>query len=123
MSIRTSHIKDHTISVYQARYATSVLANYLDAATLQKSTKSYKTTFQDDIIFTKDYVSTSDEQVEKLTMEFNIYYKACTGSLIYLLSTREYLSFTLHKLAKFSSNNGKVNFDGLVYLLIYIKIQ
>ena len=118
MSIRTSHIKDHTISVYQARYATSVLANYLDAATLQKSTKSYKTTFQDDIIFTKDYVSTSDEQVEKLTMEFNIYYKACTGSLIYLLSTREYLSFTLHKLAKFSSNNGKVNFDGLVYLLI-----
>ena len=31
------------------------------------------------------------------------------------------LSFSLHKLAKFSSNAGKVNFEGLVYLLSYIR--
>ena len=31
------------------------------------------------------------------------------------------LSFAVHKLAKFSANPGKVNFEGLVYLLIYIK--
>ena len=31
------------------------------------------------------------------------------------------LSFAVHKLAKFSSNPGKLNFEGLVHLLIYIR--
>ena len=31
------------------------------------------------------------------------------------------LCFTVHKLAKFSSNTGKVHFDSLVHLLIYIR--
>ena len=31
------------------------------------------------------------------------------------------LSFAVHKLASFSENPGKVHFEGLVYLLIYIK--
>ena len=31
------------------------------------------------------------------------------------------LSFAVHKLAKFSSNPGKVNFEVLVYLLRYIR--
>ena len=42
------------------------------------------------------------------------------GSLIYLLSTRVDLYFSVHKLAKFSSNPGKVKFEGLVHLLKYI---
>ena len=37
-----------------------------------------------------------------------------------MLSTRVYLSFPVHKLAKFSPNLGKVHFKGLVHLLIYI---
>ena len=64
----------------------------------------------DDTIFTKEYVSTSDEQVEKLTREYNIHYRYCIGSLIYLLSTRADLSFAVQKLAKFSVNSGKVQF-------------
>ena len=31
------------------------------------------------------------------------------------------LSFSVHKLEKFSSNPGKVNFEGLVHLLNYIR--
>ena len=31
------------------------------------------------------------------------------------------LSFTVHKLAKFSANPGKVQFEGLVHLLRYIR--
>ena len=73
------------------------------------------------MIFTKEYVSTSDEQVEKLTREFNIHYRACISSLIYILSTRVDLSFAVHKLAKFSENPGKVHFEGLVHILIYIR--
>ena len=46
--------------------------------------------------------------------------RACIGSLIYLLSTRVDLSFAVHKLAKFSANPGKVQFEGLVNLLRYI---
>ena len=40
--------------------------------------------------------------------------------MIYLLSTRVDLSFSLHKLAKFSSNPGNLHFEGLLYLLKYI---
>ena len=73
------------------------------------------------MIFTTEDVSTSDEQVEKLTIEYNIHYRACIGSLIYLLSTRVDLSFSVHKLAKLSVNPGKVHFEGLVHLLRYIR--
>ena len=69
----------------------------------------------------KEYVSTSDEQVEKFTREYNIHYRACIWSLIYLLSTRVDLSFAVHKLEKFSANPGKVHFEGLVHLLRYIR--
>ena len=88
MSIRISQMKGNSISVYQARYDTYTVAKYLDTATVKSSTKFYKTTFPSDMIFTKDDTSTSDEKVEKLTREFNIHYKACIGSLIYLLSAQ-----------------------------------
>ena len=70
---------------------------------------------------TASMVSTSDEQVESLTREYNIHYRACIGYLIYLLSTRVDLSFAVHKLAKFSDNPGKLHFEGLVHLLRYIR--
>ena len=66
MSIRISQLKDHSISVDQARYATSIVAKYLDTATVKASTKFYKTKFPSDMIFTKYDTSTSDEQVDKL---------------------------------------------------------
>ena len=72
------------------------------------------------MILTKADTSTSDEQVEKLTREFNIHYRACISPLIYLLSTRVCLSFAVHKLAKLSSNPGKLQFEGLVHILRYI---
>ena len=53
MSIRISQLKYHSISVDQARYATSIVAKYLDTDTVKVSTQFYKTTFPDDIIFTK----------------------------------------------------------------------
>ena len=40
--------------------------------------------------------------------------------LIYLLSTIVDLCFAVQKLAIFSSNPGRVHFDGLVQLLVYI---
>ena len=67
MSIRISQLKDHYISVDQARYATSIVTKYLDNAKVKVSNKFYKTTFTADMIFTKKDVFTSDEQVEKLT--------------------------------------------------------
>ena len=94
-------MKDHSISVDPARYDTSIVAKYLDIATVKANTKFYKTTFPYDMIFTKYDTSTSDEQVEKLTREFNIHYRACIDSLIYLLFTILDLSFTVHKLAHF----------------------
>ena len=80
-----------------------------------------QTTFPADMIFTKYDTFTSDEQVEKLTRKLKIHYRACIGSLIYLLSTRVELSFAVHKLAKFQANPGKVYFEVLVHLLRYIR--
>ena len=77
MSIRISQLNDHFISVDQARYATSIVAKYLDTATVKLSNKFYKTKLPADMIFTKEDVSTSDEQVERLTREYNIHYRAC----------------------------------------------
>ena len=66
ISIRISQIKDHSISVDQARYATSIMAKYFDTTTVEISTEFYTTTFSSDMIFTKADSSTSDEKVEKL---------------------------------------------------------
>ena len=50
MSNIISHMKDHYISVYQARYATSIVTKYLDTSTGNKNTKFYKTNFTPDIL-------------------------------------------------------------------------
>ena len=54
MSIRIYQLKDHSIYVDQARYATSIVAKYLDTATFKVSTNFYKTTLPADMIFTKE---------------------------------------------------------------------
>ena len=85
--------------------------------TFNTSTKFYKTTLPYDMIFTKADAYTSDEKFDNLNREFNIHYRDCIVSLIYLLSTRVDLNFSVHKLAKFLSNPGRVNFEVLVHLL------
>ena len=60
-------MKDHSISVDQAIYVTSIVTKYLDTYTVKTSTKFYKTTFTYDMKFTKAYASTSDDKIEKLT--------------------------------------------------------
>ena len=84
---------------------------------VKTSTTFYKTTLPYDMIFAKVDAYTSDEQVEKLCRIFDIHYRVCIGSFIYLLSTRVDLSFTVHKLEKFSSKPGKVHFKGLIHVL------
>ena len=66
MSIIISQMKDHSISVDQDKYSTSIVAKYLDTATFKVIKRFYKTTLLSDMISTKEDTSTSDEQVEKL---------------------------------------------------------
>ena len=60
MSIRISQLKDHSISVDQGRYATSIVEKYLDTAIVKVSKRFYMTTLPDDMILTKEDTSTSD---------------------------------------------------------------
>ena len=78
-SVIIYQLKDHSISIDQARYATSIVAKYFYTATVKVNNKFYKTTFPADMIFTKEDFSTSDEQDEKLTREYDIHYRACIG--------------------------------------------
>ena len=57
ISIRISQMRYHYISVDKARYATLIVAKYLDTDTFKSSTKFYKTTFPSDMIFTESYAS------------------------------------------------------------------
>ena len=50
-----------------SRYANSIVAKYLDTATVKVSTNFYKTTLPTNMVFTKEDVSTSDEKGEKFT--------------------------------------------------------
>ena len=103
-------MKDHSISEDQDRYDNSIVAKYMDTATVKTSTKFYKTTMPSDVVFTKDDVSTSDEQIGKLIIELIIHCRDFIVPLIYLLSTRVYFSFAVKKLANLSSNPGQVHF-------------
>ena len=60
MSIMISQLKDQSISEDQARYATSVVAKYLDTATIKENSKFHKTPLNHDMILTNEYTSTSD---------------------------------------------------------------
>ena len=84
MSIRISQMKNHSISVGQARCYTSIVAKNLYTDTIKARTKFYNTTLPYDTFFTKSDISTRDYQVDKLTREFNNNYRACIGSFIYL---------------------------------------
>ena len=53
ISIIISQAKDHSISVDQARYATSIVAKYLDTVTVKESNFFYNTTLISNMIFTK----------------------------------------------------------------------
>ena len=66
-------MKDHSIYVDQTRYATSIVAKYLDTATVKSSTYVYKTTLPSDMIFKTDNTSTNEEQVENFNRESNIH--------------------------------------------------
>ena len=72
---------DHT------RYATYLVEKYLDTATIKEISKLHNTALPHDMMFTKEDDSTSDEQVEVLSREYNIHYMDFAVSLISLLST------------------------------------
>ena len=60
-------MRDHSISIDQARYAPYIVAKYSGNITVKTSTKFYKTTLPYDMIFAKADAYTNDEQVDKLT--------------------------------------------------------
>ena len=60
-SIRMYQMKYHSIYVDQYRYTTSIVAKYLNTATVKASKRFYGDTFPYDMIFTKADASTSDD--------------------------------------------------------------
>ena len=59
--IRISQLRDHSVSVNQARYAICVFGNDLETAAIKKNSMIHDTTLPHDIIFTKEYTSASDK--------------------------------------------------------------
>ena len=79
ISIRISQHEDFSILVDLSRYATSVVAKYLDTITINENQIFHKTNITHDMIFTKEDDSTSEQQVEVLFREYKIHYRSCVG--------------------------------------------
>ena len=79
MSIIILQLRNYSISVYQDRYTTSVVAKYLDTNTIKEKSEFHNTTLPHDMIFTKYYAFTIDKQVEALSIEYKINYRVCVG--------------------------------------------
>ena len=69
ISVDISQLKDRSIPMDQARYATSVVEKYLDTDTIKWNSKFHNTTLPHDIIFSKEHASVSDVQVQVLSIE------------------------------------------------------
>ncbi len=65
--------------------------------------------------------STTEEETKILSMEYNIDFASCVGSLIYLALTRTDIIYAVNKLAKFTRNPGKKHFEALIHLLRYLR--
>ena len=68
MYIRISQLKDDYISVDKASYDTSVVAKYIDTATIKLNSKFHKATLTHDMILTKEDPSISYKQVGVLSI-------------------------------------------------------
>ena len=61
ISIRISQLKDHSFLVDQARYATYIVAKYINTETIKEKPKYHKTTLPHDTISTKEDDFNNDE--------------------------------------------------------------
>ena len=84
----------------QARYATSVVGNYLCTVTIKENSKFHNTTLPHDMIFTKEILL---PVMNNYLYSTNSLQSLC-GIIGFLLSARVNLCFAVHKLSKFSSN-------------------
>jgi hypothetical protein len=68
-----------------------------------------------------DNCSKTEEQANQLSIEFNIDFASCIGSLIYLSMTRVDIAFAVNKLEKFTKQPGKIQLKALIHLLRYLQ--
>ena len=73
------------------------------------------------MIFTKEDASVSDEQGEVLSRYYNIHYRACVVSLVYISSKKVDSCFAVHKLEKCHRIPVKYTLRVWYTFLIYIR--
>ncbi len=105
----------------QSRYCLSLIKKYLDAAGCKKVVHYHNTPLPLDFIPTLDDCSLDEVAAEHLSVEYNINYASCIGSLIYLTMTRIDITHAVNKLAKFSHRTGKSHFEALFHVLRYLR--
>ena len=73
------------------------------------------------MLYSLDKIFTCSSLVEAYYLEITTFTTNIVWDHLFILSIRVDLCFAVHKLAKFSSNPGKLYFEGLVHLLRYIR--
>jgi hypothetical protein len=99
----------------------SILKRYLETAGCPNNTRRHPTPFALDFAPSADDNSTTEEEARTLSMEYNIDFASCVGSLIYLALTRTDIIYAVNKLAKFTRNPGRKHFEAIIHLLRYLR--
>jgi hypothetical protein len=121
LATRISQLSNYDVELDQSRYCLSLIKKYLDAAGCKKVVHHHNTPLPLGFIPTLDDCSLDEVAAEHLSVEYNVNYASCIGSLIYLTMTRMDITHAVNKLAKFSHRTGKSHFEALFHVLRYLR--
>jgi hypothetical protein len=121
LSTCITQLANFDITIDQTRYFMSILKRYLETAGCPNNTRCHRTPFALDFTPSADDNFTTEEETKTLSMECNIDFASCVGSLIYLALTRTDITYAVNKLTKFTRNPGKKHFEAQIHLLRYLR--
>ncbi len=121
LSTCITQLANFDITIDQTRYCMSILKRYLETAGCPNNTRCHPTPFALDFTPSADDNSTTEEEARTLSMEYNIDFATCVGSLIYLALTKtDIILYAVIKLAKITRNPGRKHFEAIIHLLRYL---
>jgi len=90
------------IELDQSRYCKSLVKRYLETAGCPKVLQHHTMPLPSGVITTCDDCSSNEHDAQQLSLEYNIDFASCVGSLIYLSMTRTDIIYAINKLAKYT---------------------
>jgi hypothetical protein len=116
-----NQMASYNIELGQSRYCQSIVRKYLDTAGRKKILSFHPMPLPSNFIPSVADCAVDEVTSKQLSIEYNIDYASCVGSLIYLGMTSADIVYAVNKLTKFTHKPGKIHFNALIHLLRYLR--